>query len=173
MRHVWMAALALLAFGGGLAVHYAWRNTPPQPSSVQPSHLLEVAFSDLSGMPHPLSEWKGKVVVVNFWATWCAPCREEIPAFSQLQAEYGGQGLQFIGIAIDEADAVESFRASVPINYPLLMGEAGGAAYARSLGNSFDVLPFSAVFDRNGVLVHAHPGVFKRQQVLERVEPLL
>ncbi len=172
MGRPWIIALVLLAFAAGIAA-YGWRHNESSSTQVEPSGLLDVAFSDLSGMPHDLKEWKGKILVVNFWATWCAPCRQETPEFSRLQDEYGERGLQFVGIAIDEVEAVDSFRQSIPINYPVLIGDTGGADYAFRLGNYLNVLPFSAVFDRNGILTATHPGAFSRQQVLAAIQRLL
>ena len=73
---------------------------------------------DVEGREQALGQWQGKVLVVNFWATWCAPCREEMPEFVRAQAELGGKGLQFVGIAVDQADKVRQFAQEIGINYP-------------------------------------------------------
>jgi len=134
---------------------------------------LEAVFPDLEGKPHDLAEWKGRVVIVNFWATWCPPCVEEMPEFVKLQRELGPKGVQFVGILTDdEADAAREFLQAMPLNYPVLNGEAGGRLWAEKLGDKAGVLPYSAVFDPTGKLIHAEAGRFTRDEVLRIVMPL-
>jgi thiol-disulfide isomerase/thioredoxin len=128
---------------------------------------------DFDGNPRDLAEWKDKIVVLNFWATWCPPCREEMPEFVRLQTELGGKGVQFVGVAIDESEAVQEFLKETPVNYPILLGDESAAAWAESLGNRLNVLPFSAVFDRGRRLVAAHTGPLSRERLMALVEPLL
>jgi len=157
-----VAVAALLA---GIATQHWWAS-PTEPVPEPPLH-------DLAGTPHSLAEWRGKVVVLNFWATWCPPCREEMPEFSRLQQELGGQGLQFVGAAIDDPEEVRTFLKDNPINYPILLGDERVQHWADQLGNHLSVLPFSVVFDRTGQPVATHTGGFERQQVLDIVRPLL
>src|SRR4030095_3013747 len=84
--------------------------------------LLGISLPDTKGVEHPLAQWKGKVVVVNFWATWCVPCREEMPQFVRVQDDLGGRGVQFVGIAIDQPDKIDAFAAELRLNYPALVG---------------------------------------------------
>ena len=114
-----MAAVAALA-GYGVA-HYI--NHRP-PAAVQtPATAPEFALRDLAGKSHRLAEWRGKLVLLNFWATWCPPCREEIPLFIDLQRRYAGQGLQIVGISIDDPAAVARYWQDMKINYPLLLAD--------------------------------------------------
>jgi thiol-disulfide isomerase/thioredoxin len=138
-----------------------------------PEMLPEPTLVDLDGKAHKLAEWSGKVLVLNFWATWCPPCREEMPAFVALQQELGGQGLQFVGVAIDDPIEVRAYLDRHPVNYPILVGDADVPAWADSLGNQLSALPFSVVFDREGRLAHAHTGLFRRERLMEKVQPLL
>ncbi len=169
MRKALIVLLAVAALAAGV-VAQRWL----KPDEVPAASQLEIAFPDLEGKPHLLSEWKGKIVIVNFWATWCPPCVEEMPEFVQLQNELGPKGVQFIGILTDdEADAARDFLKTMPVNYPILNGSVGGHSWAAQLGNKAQVLPFSAVFDPTGRRVHMEVGRFTRDEVLEQVKPLL
>ncbi len=166
MRRLLLAMLALLALIAGFLAHRLLSTRLPAP-------LPEPTLVDLDGHAHRLADWRGQVLVVNFWATWCPPCREEMPAFAALQAELGGRGLQFVGIAIDDPGEVRAYLARHPVNYPVLVGDARIPDWADSLGNRLSALPFSVVFDRDGRQVFAHTGLFRREMVLEQVLPLL
>ncbi len=165
---LWLGLLALLALVAGVATQ-RWMAA----ESVPAAPIAEPVLRDLDGRTHTLAEWRGKVVVLNFWATWCPPCRAEMPEFVRLQYELGGQGLQFVGVAIDEPEAVREFLQENPVNYPILIGDEQAPAWADSLGNRLKGLPFSVVFDPAGQATHSQTGIFRRQQVLEAIKPLL
>ena len=95
----------------------------------------DFSLMDVSGQSRNVSEWQGKVLVINFWATWCPPCLEEIPHFIKLQDKYGDQGLQFLGIALEDVDDVMNFANKLGINYPLLVGEQEVIKLGVKLGN--------------------------------------
>jgi peroxiredoxin len=105
---------------------------------------------DVNGQQRNVSEWKGKVLVLNFWATWCPPCLEEIPYFIKLQKQYGQQGLQFVGIALESVNEVLGFASEQGINYPLLVGEQAVIRLAGKFGNQNGGLPYTVVLDREG-----------------------
>lgn len=102
-------------------------------------------LNDNDGHPFDLARLKGKTLVVNSWATWCTPCREEMPELSRLQTKYVANGVQIVGIAVDSADNVSSFAKSYPVTYPLLIADARGAELTRQLGNLRLALPYSVV----------------------------
>lgn len=129
------------------------------------ARLAEVSFPDLDGRDQLLSQWSGKVLVVNFWATWCPPCKEEMPEFVRAQAEWAARGVQFLGIAVDAVPDVKAYLASNPVNYPILNGEPNGPEWAAELGDAFQVLPFTAVIDRSGHVARVKSGPYSRSEL--------
>jgi peroxiredoxin len=127
---------------------------------------------DLDGTQRSMAEFDGKVVVLNFWATWCPPCRDEIPDFVELQSRYAGQGVQFIGIANDEVEQVRSFIREVPVNYITLIGDLDGAI-SRAYGNDMGVLPYTVVIDRAGKVAAVRPGIFAKDALESVIKGLL
>ncbi|MBK5929105.1 TlpA family protein disulfide reductase [Halochromatium salexigens] len=117
--------------------------------------------------------WAGKVVVLNFWATWCPPCVREMPLLDEWQQIHGDRGLQVVGIAIDQADAVASFLEDHPVRYPILLGERESIALTRGLGNRIGGLPFTMVFDALGRQVFSYLGELDDALLESEVEPLL
>jgi peroxiredoxin len=123
--------------------------------------LLGISLPDTKGREQPLAQWKGKVIVVNFWATWCVPCREEMPQFVKAQTELGGRGVQFVGIAIDQADKIDAFASELDLNYPALVGGYGAIALSKAMGNRLGALPFTVIVDRAGRIAHTQLGPLK------------
>ena len=168
-----MAAVCVLAAAAGYGLRL-WVNRP-DPAAVNPAAvraLLAAPLPDLEGRKHAIESWRGRVVVVNFWATWCAPCREEIPEFVRMQARYGARGLQFVGIAIDVPDKVGAFAREFGINYPLLVGGLETLALMRESGNRVGVLPYTLVLDRQGNVVSRHPGGLNEASLEGIIKPL-
>jgi thiol-disulfide isomerase/thioredoxin len=135
--------------------------------------LLALTLPDALGKSQSLEQWRGKVVVVNFWATWCAPCREEMPEFVKAQREYGPRGLQFVGIAVDDADKVGKFVGELGLNYPALVGGYQALDISKNLGNSLSALPFTVVIDRQGKIVRTQLGQLKPAELQSIVTKLL
>lgn len=130
---------------------------------------------DRLGLSHQVGEWDGRVVMLNFWASWCKPCRREIPVFTELQDAYQDRGLQIVGLAIDDLPDVNTFigELGVDINYPMLIaGEDRGIEIARDYGNRFGVLPYTVVIDRAGRIAFVQYGELTRahaEQLLLRL----
>ena len=135
--------------------------------------LQSRSFSDLTDTNRTLRDWQGKVRVVNFWATWCEPCREEIPALQRVQAKFAESGLETIGISIDHADKVQQFARNMAITYPLLLGDASLIDLARALGNRAGGLPFTLVIDAQGKLLASKLGGITEAQLTEILLPVL
>lgn len=127
----------------------------------------------LDDQPQTLEQWRGKVLVVNFWATWCAPCREEIPGFIKFQDQFGARGVQFVGLAIDQKERVGPYARDIGINYPVLVGGLDTMDFARQTGNSRGVLPFTLVIDRSGKVVTTEIGVLRPEKLESLLKPLL
>jgi thiol-disulfide isomerase/thioredoxin len=135
--------------------------------------LFQTSFIDMDGKRQAMAQWRGKVMVVNFWATWCPPCRTEIPEFVKMQEKYRQNGLIFVGIAIDQKDKVQSFADETGINYPSLLGDLEGVEISRKSGNRLGGLPFTLVIDRQGKIVATEVGELNRTKLEALVKPLL
>lgn len=162
-----ISIVAVLALSAGIVTQ---RNLSTPPSA---STLSEFTFPDLTGKMHSSKEWQGKILLINFWASWCPPCIKEIPEFIQLQKQLGQQNIQFIGIAIEDRDSAMSYANINNINYPILIAAEKGIALAQQLGNHINAIPFTLVVDQDGNIVHRHPGEFSKQQILEVVSPFI
>lgn len=135
--------------------------------------LLGYPYLDLSGKPRRLLEWQGRALVCNFWATWCAPCREEIPLLNAAQQQHGAEGLQVVGIAIDNAANVRKFSESTKINYPVLLADSSVISLMRRLGNTSGGLPFTVLLDRRGRLAQHKLGAFSAPELSSSIVALL
>ena len=119
------------------------------------------ARADLDGAAHSLSDWRGKVVLLNFWASWCGPCREEMPLLDRTQKRYADKGLQVIGVAADDAASTKAFLAKTHVDYPILIDDpAKGADLSAVYGNDRSVLPYTALIGRDGHVLALRMGKF-------------
>lgn len=154
-RRLITVGVALIALVAGLAAYQyvdgkrarVAASTDSMPSS---EAFFRTNLRDLQGINQPMSQYRGKVVVVNFWAPWCPPCREEMPGFVALQNKYKDKNVVFVGIALDEKEKVQAFADEIGVNYPLLLGQLDAAQLAEQLGNRLGGLPYTVVIDRAG-----------------------
>lgn len=171
-----LAAVAALSAAGG-AGYYLWSTGRLAGSGTDPAAVVErvlaTPLADVKGGAQQIGQWRGGVLVINFWATWCAPCREEIPVFVRMQERYGDRGLQFVGIAFDQPDKVAAFASEFRINYPLLIAGLETLEQLRQAGNRAGVLPYTLVIDRKGNLVSREPGGVKEARLESLVKSLL
>ena len=133
----------------------------------------DFTLPDLDGRQRSISEWDGKVVAVNFWATWCPPCLKEVPEFVTLQEKYRAEGLQFIGIALQKPEDVREFVAEHKVNYTILTGELEVVKLAEAYGNSIGALPYTAIIDKDGRIVHVKPGILPTREAERIITGLL
>ncbi len=166
-RVLLLAAAGAVALGLGIGVA-VWDRKPPDATA-----LLALSLPDTQGTPQSLRQWRGKVLVVNFWATWCGPCREEMPEFIRAQRELGPKGVQFVGIAVDQPDKVIQFAKELDLNYPALIGGYDAVDLSKPLGNRLAALPFTVIFDREGRIAHTQLGLLKPAQLRSILANLL
>jgi thiol-disulfide isomerase/thioredoxin len=129
-----------------------------------PEQLPAFSLGDRTGKPTPISTWRGKSLILNFWATWCAPCRREIPLLESLYGEWGSRGVEVVGVAVDYRDKVLEYADQLKIAYPLLIGEQDALDVAAALGVASPVFPFSVFTDRQGRVVALFVGELHRPQ---------
>ena len=177
MTRVWQVLLAAgvaVAFAAAGALFYQWRTSdaPPDPAAAG-RMVLAASLMGVDGTLQPFEQWRGKVLVVNFWATWCAPCREEIPGFIQFQERFRADGVQFVGVAIDQKERVAPYAKEMGINYPLVVGGLETMEFARQLGNQRSVLPFTLVIDRPGKVASVQVGMLRPEKLESLLKPLL
>lgn len=136
--------------------------------------MPQFTFPDTNGEMKTLKDWKGKVIMLNFWATWCGPCATEIPHFIKYQQKYADKGLQIVGVALDKTRPVKNFVKSLGINYPVLIANP---VYNTSLlniwGDSDQVLPYTVVINRDGHFNFMQVGILDEEAFADFVEPLL
>lgn len=135
--------------------------------------LFATTLPDIQGAEQSVSQWQGKVIVVNFWATWCTPCREEIPEFIEAQKKFGEQGLVIVGIAIDQLDKVKMFSKEFGINYPVLVGGMDSWSLLEATGNQQSALPYTIVLNRAGDIVDNYLGRINLKKLENQIVPLL
>lgn len=141
----------------------------------QDGDFLDFAFNDLQGQSRQLKEWQGQVVLLNLWATWCPPCRREMPDFVELQKEYASKGFIVVAIAMDNADASRNFARQFGLNFPVLIGEmnAKSLQLAKKLGNANVSLPYTAIINRQGQIMYRQAGQLTAPRARSIIEPLL
>jgi len=152
-----LAIIAAIAAGAaGFTAHRLWRSSAAAPGAGADLHQL--SLPDLAGKPQSLGQWKDRILLVNFWATWCEPCREEIPILIKMQTTYAAKDLQIVGISVDSVDKVIDFSVKFKINYPLLIAGYEAIELLRELGNKSGSLPYTVILSRNGAILDTHLG---------------
>lgn len=189
-RAVFMTAVMVLAAAAGSAGVLAWRTFNPPPATLTPDlprlppprteaaipglkvgdRRPDFSLADTDGTSRSIAEWDGKLLIVNFWATWCPPCLEEIPVFVRLQEEFGQQGVQFLGVALDRVDNVRQFMADQSVNYPSLHGEREAIDVGRRYGNELGALPYTVLVSRHGEVLDMHHGQINEGEARALIE---
>ncbi len=172
------AGISVLAALAGASLWLAGRASAPggpPPAAVEaaPAAVLASKFVDLDGKGRVLGELDGKVIVVNFWATWCTPCIEEMPGFARLQSKWESRGVRFVGLANDDPAKVRAFGEKLGINYPLWTGEASVMDLSRRLGNRVGVLPHTALLSPGGEVIETRIGIYAEDKLDARLREIL
>lgn len=137
------------------------------------TELFATTLPDENGVQQKLSQWQGKIIVLNFWATWCPPCREEMPELSALNTEYQDKNVIVIGIALDEIGLIKEFNTENKMSYPLLAAEDTGANLAASLGNNKSALPYTVIIKPDGTVVNTYFGRISKPLLEEALLKLI
>lgn len=197
LRYLGAALIVLLGIWAGLKFHSVHRVEGPgfpvpagvasapdpkenaametAPHPVIPARLPDFSLNDLSGKPISIAAWSGNSLVINFWATWCAPCRREIPLLKTLAADWAGRDLTVVGIAVDYPEKVRQFAGQFKIDYPVLIGEQDALDVAAKFGMDVPAFPFTVFTDRRGEVVALFVGELHRPQadfILSEVQNL-
>ncbi|MEJ2455823.1 MAG: TlpA disulfide reductase family protein [Candidatus Thiodiazotropha sp.] len=136
--------------------------------------IPDTQYPDLSGTPQNLQQWKGKVLLLNFWASWCSPCLAEIGHLTEYQDKFGAQGLQVVGLGLDDPRKLKNVQRSLRINYPVLAAKAKESrSILKAWGNKTGLIPYTVIFDKQGEIVRAHRGILDDQLFDQLVKPLL
>lgn len=177
LPHIASLVIVLCA---GFTLYYFVLN--PNSPLKQPNHsyskiatqpFFDAHLSNENGVTQNLNQYKGKIIVLNFWATWCPPCREEMPELSQLYTDYKNNNVVVVGLAVDELNLVKEFSHDTPVSYPLLVAEDEGMNLASQLGNDKDVLPYTVIINQDGVVVETYFGRINKVLLETAIRPLL
>jgi thiol-disulfide isomerase/thioredoxin len=190
-----VAAVAIVAVAGGIGAQHWLRHddtaaggpaagapapvtadnapeTSPAQANAVEALLDSTMMHDADGKPKSLAAFKGQTVVVNFWASWCGPCVEEMPTLAQLNDEYSKKGVKFIGIGVDSEKNVKAFLQKVPVDYPVYVSGFGGADLARNFGNTAGALPFTVVIDAKGAVRSTKLGQIQPAELKKTLDAL-
>lgn len=179
-RSLHTALILVVALAAGIGGYLANR-TVDTPATTQAREisadsvnaLLALHLSDTTGQMQALEQWRGKIIVANFWATWCPPCRKEIPDFAAASEALADQPVQFIGISIDSLDKVRTFDDEFKVPYPLLIAGPDVLSLAAGFGNEARALPFTVILDREGKARHIKLGTLNREELERKIRALL
>lgn len=163
--------LVILSVLAGIYVSKQLQSSPV--ATPVKSVLLDAKFIGLDGSEQSLKQWQGKTIVLNFWATWCPPCREEMPELSKMQKQYQDQDLVIIGLSTDDLDTTKTFITSAPVSYPILSGDMQAMNFAESLGNNKGILPYTVIIDAKGAVVKTFFGRVNQPLLEKTLLPLL
>ena len=162
----------MAAGAAGYALQRVWRAGLTD-GHASAAALMRLSLLDVAGKSQALSQWSSRLLLVNFWATWCEPCREEIPALIRAQKIFVGKNLQTVGIAIDSVDKVSEFSTKYGINYPVLMGGLESIYQNRQIGKSARALPFTVLVSPQGELLASHLGALNDTSLEQYLQPHL
>ena len=177
---IWVPIVFLAGGLSGWFGHQVYQQRQAAPVSVMDSASAQasnaaptVDLPDLNGRKVKLTDYKGKVLVVNLWASWCPPCQKETPEFVALQKELGDKGVQFIGIGVDEEAPIREFVTRMGVNYPILLAGDQGDQMLLDFGDTQGALPYTLVIDRSGQVRERHLGYYPQDELRKTLQGLI
>ena len=176
MNRLLLTAVALVSFAAGGLAWFALEGFGDEDAATPDERQYElrsIPLTDLAGGETQLGDWRAELLVINFWAPWCAPCRREIPALIDTQREFEARGVRILGIAFDGAEQVRRFAADYGIDYPLFLAANNSPMYNAVFGNPSGSLPFTALLDRELRILYRHNGEMTREDLRARLEQAL
>ena len=182
-----MAAVAIMAASGGYFVAMILSPVSGQQEFLPGAGALAVnqledllgqlrpdfELGDMNGATVSAADFDGKIMLLNFWATWCKPCIEEMPMLTRLQHDYAGRGVQIVGIALDDARKAREFATGLAVNYPILVGSTDTVLAGRRYGNRSGMLPYSVLVDSDGIVRWAYLGALDQEELEAQIKALL
>ena len=170
MKYLKHALIAIAIIVSGLTLrHFIWGPT----QTISSEALYATSFPDNEGKVQAIEQWRGKILVINFWATWCPPCREEMPELSRLHDHYQDKDVLVLGIATEDVAKIREFTKETKVSYPLLAGDMQAMNLGNALGNNRGVLPYTVVLDRDGNVVKTFFGQVNHVMLEEVLLPLI
>ena len=157
---------------------FAYQDKPVNdgPEIITKSHSLkrqDFSLPDLNGQQQQFSQWNNKVVLLNFWATWCPPCRREMPDFIEVYKQYKDKDFIVIGVGTDDQDRIAQFVKKLGVDYPILVGGQTAMQVSYQYGNHSGALPYSILIDKHGIIRYRAGGLISKQKLINQIEPLL
>ena len=165
------AAIAILFTGIGTYVGVKHLNPAPAENTAVAA-LMKASLPDAKNQQRALAEWKGKTLLINFWATWCPPCVAEMPELVELQADMADRNVQIIGIGIDSPSNIQQFAEKLQISYPLLVAGMQGTELSRQFGNQAGGLPFTVLIGPDGKVLQTYLGRLDMKKVRDDLASL-
>jgi len=173
---LWLTAIGLVSMLAGVLLFNQLQPDPQNKTSASAETtvaLHSIPLFDLSGQQTTIGDWKANILIVNFWAPWCAPCRREVPTLIKFHQDYAQRGVRVLGIAYDNEPQVSRFAADYQINYPMFLAGNRAAMYNAAFGNLSGSLPFTALLDQDHRILFQHNGELTANQLREQLEALL
>lgn len=168
-----MLTLGFVIYYYVLSPNGTFNKTSADYSNLSTQAVFASKLPNPDGVNQDLSQYKGKIIVLNFWATWCPPCREEMPELSELYTEYKNKNVVVLGVAVDELALVKEFAVATPVSYPLFSAENEGMELGSNLGNDKGVLPYTVIINQNGAVVDNYFGRINKSLIETALLPLL
>lgn len=169
--------IGIVAAAAGTAGYLTRKETAPAadpvPASASAAPLLALTLPDLDDTAQPLAQWHGKVLVLNFWATWCPPCLKEIPDFAEVSRRYADAPVQFVGIGIDSVANMRDFQGEMKVPYPLLVGTGQTLSVATAIAQTAQALPLTIILDREGAIHRIKLGTLNQSELEGTIRALL